>query len=219
MCIYCGTNKYRKIYEHHHGLIPKEENGRTYEIHHIDGNHSNNNPSNLVAVSLQEHYSIHKSQKDHFACWKMSAKMKLTPEEQSELAKLAGQKGGSTTAKLILINKHPLQRRPDGSSVSKDRISTGTHPFSKRDDGSSVGGDIAKKMVKNGTHPLLGKNHSGSENPRFDSTIYQFEHTNGIVEKSTRHDFMKKYKIPNNGKISELINNKRKTYKGWKINL
>ena len=64
MCIYCGTNKYRKIYEHHHGLIPKEENGRTYEIHHIDGNHSNNNPSNLTAVTLQDHYDIHYSQQD-----------------------------------------------------------------------------------------------------------------------------------------------------------
>ena len=64
MCIYCGTNKYRKIYESHNGPIPKEDNGRSYEIHHIDGNHFNNDPSNLKAVSIQEHYDIHYSQGD-----------------------------------------------------------------------------------------------------------------------------------------------------------
>ena len=41
---------YRKIYEENFGPIPKEPNGRSYEIHHIDGNHSNNDPSNLIAV-------------------------------------------------------------------------------------------------------------------------------------------------------------------------
>ena len=44
MCIYCGTDKYRKIYEQHHGPIPIDESGRTYDIHHIDGNHFNNDP-------------------------------------------------------------------------------------------------------------------------------------------------------------------------------
>lgn len=31
MCIYCGTNKYRKIYENHNGPIQREDNGRAYE--------------------------------------------------------------------------------------------------------------------------------------------------------------------------------------------
>ena len=52
MCIYCGTNKYRKIYENHYGTIPKDENGRSYEIHHIDVNHSNNDLHNLKLVSI-----------------------------------------------------------------------------------------------------------------------------------------------------------------------
>jgi len=42
MCIYCGTTKYRKIYEQHNGPIPKG-----MDIHHIDGNHANNDPNNL----------------------------------------------------------------------------------------------------------------------------------------------------------------------------
>jgi hypothetical protein len=35
-------NIYRKIYEQNYGHIPKDSAGRTYEIHHIDGNHKNN---------------------------------------------------------------------------------------------------------------------------------------------------------------------------------
>jgi N-acetylglutamate synthase/N-acetylornithine aminotransferase len=68
MCIYCNTTNYRKIYENHHGPILKDEEGRTYEIHHIDGDHSNNDPVNLTALTLQEHYNIHYSQGDYYAC-------------------------------------------------------------------------------------------------------------------------------------------------------
>ena len=28
---------YRKIYEAHYGPIPKDSDGKTYEIHHLDG--------------------------------------------------------------------------------------------------------------------------------------------------------------------------------------
>jgi len=68
MCIYCGTTNYRAIFENHYGPIPSEENGRTYDIHHIDGNRKNNDPSNLKAVTIQEHYDIHFSQKDKHSC-------------------------------------------------------------------------------------------------------------------------------------------------------
>ena len=40
------TKKHRKIYEQYHGIkIPKD-----MEIHHIDGNHSNNDINNLKLV-------------------------------------------------------------------------------------------------------------------------------------------------------------------------
>ena len=54
----CKVN-YRKIYEDHYGQIPLDEEGRSYDIHHIDGNHNNNDISNLKAVTIQEHYDIH----------------------------------------------------------------------------------------------------------------------------------------------------------------
>ena len=58
MCIYCGTDKYRKIFLNHHGIIPKDEEGRSYEIHHIDGNHSNNEPKNLIYMVLRKYNSF-----------------------------------------------------------------------------------------------------------------------------------------------------------------
>ena len=50
---------HRKIYERYNGSIPDG-----YEIHHIDGNHKNNDPKNLKAVTMQEHYNIHYQQGD-----------------------------------------------------------------------------------------------------------------------------------------------------------
>lgn len=87
MCIYCGTDNYRKIYEHHNGPIPKEQNQRSYHIHHIDGDRTNNDPKNLLAVSIQEHYDIHHSQGDLYACLKLAIQMNKTLEEISELAR------------------------------------------------------------------------------------------------------------------------------------
>ena len=52
MCIYCNTNNYHKIYENLIGTIPIEEDGRTHENHHIDGDHSNNYPKDLTAITI-----------------------------------------------------------------------------------------------------------------------------------------------------------------------
>jgi hypothetical protein len=51
---------HRKIWEEHNRqVIP-----RGYHIHHIDGNHTNNDPTNLVCVSPEEHFNIHLKQGD-----------------------------------------------------------------------------------------------------------------------------------------------------------
>ena len=80
---------YRKVYESHHGSIPKDDLGRSYEIHHIDGNRSNNNINNLIALSVQEHYDLHLSQGDYGACLRIASKLKKSKEELSFLAKKA----------------------------------------------------------------------------------------------------------------------------------
>jgi hypothetical protein len=75
------TANYRKIYEEHYGPIPTDSSNRTYDIHHIDGNRQNNDPSNLIALSVQAHYDIHYAQGDYGACLKIKRDMKLSKEE------------------------------------------------------------------------------------------------------------------------------------------
>jgi hypothetical protein len=64
MITYTNRKDYRRIYQKHYGPIPDG-----YDIHHIDGNHLNNNPTNLLAVSYQEHYDIHFAQGNYGACY------------------------------------------------------------------------------------------------------------------------------------------------------
>ena len=181
MCIYCGTNKYRKIYENHYGTIPTDPTTRRrYDIHHIDSNHSNNDPTNLKAVSLQEHYDIHYSQGDFVACWLIARKLKISPEENSKLSSLANKK-------KVLENRHNLQRRPDGTSVSSDRVA-------------------------NGTHPLLGK---GLNHPKVDKTVYCFE--NKITKERvhlTQYEFVRTYNILQSH-VCRLVKGKQKSTRKW----
>ena len=79
------SNDYRRIYESYHGPIPKDNDGRSYEIHHIDGNRTNNSIENLKLVTIQEHYDIHFSQGDWGACWKIAERMSISPEERSKI--------------------------------------------------------------------------------------------------------------------------------------
>jgi hypothetical protein len=130
--------EHRRAYEHYHGSIPKDSMGRTYEVHHIDGNHNNNNPLNLVAVTIQEHYNIHYSQGDFGACARIFARMNKTSkeisDEASRLQRLLVEQGKHqfqskefiekyvkpTNTRRILDKTHNFLRRPDGSSMSAD---------------------------------------------------------------------------------------------------
>jgi len=75
----------------HYGPIPIDENGITYDIHHIDGNRKNNHILNLVALSLKEHYKIHYDKGEFLAARAISLRMKgmskLPKKERLELNK------------------------------------------------------------------------------------------------------------------------------------
>ena len=79
---------YRKLWESVYGSIPKDELGRSYEIHHKDGNRKNNKLENLVCLSIQEHYEIHLKQfietgnhKDLAAARILAGKLNKNPKE------------------------------------------------------------------------------------------------------------------------------------------
>lgn len=66
---------YRQIWQQANGPIPVDEQGRSYEIHHLDGNRNNNELSNLICVSIEEHYRIHERQGDEAACHAIRVRM------------------------------------------------------------------------------------------------------------------------------------------------
>ena len=156
---------YRKIYEQHYGPIPRDDLGRSHEIHHIDGDRNNNDISNLKCVSMQEHYDIHFSQGDFRACLRIGNKMKMSNELMSKLATMENKRrvedrthhwlGGEHQRQLAkkLVNEgrhHFLGGRIQTANHIK-RVEDGTHQF--------LGGQIARQTqlnrVKNGTHNFL----------------------------------------------------------------
>jgi len=76
---------YRKIWEKTFGSIPKDDEGRSFEIHHRDGNRTNNSIENLICISIQEHYDIHYEQGDYGACVMIAKRMSLSPDHMSKI--------------------------------------------------------------------------------------------------------------------------------------
>jgi hypothetical protein len=141
------TNKYqslvhRRIYEKYHGPIPIDLDGRTYEIHHIDGNHNNNDPSNLKAVTIQEHYNIHYAQGDWLACSAIAVRMDMSPEEISELSR-------QLALKRVQEGTHPFLNREKARERALKRVADGNHNFQGDNNPS-------KRLVAEGKHNLQG---------------------------------------------------------------
>ena len=76
---------YRKIWENNFGPIPKDEFGFSYEIHHIDGDHLNNDINNLKLVTIKEHLLIHLEQNDWGAAALIAKRLGLGPEHISKI--------------------------------------------------------------------------------------------------------------------------------------
>jgi hypothetical protein len=239
MCIYCGTKNYRKIYEQHHGPIGKEGNGRSYEIHHIDGDHSNNNPDNLKAVTIQEHYDIHFSQGDIMACVRIGSKMKLPAEIISNLSRdyqkslvesgkhhfLGGDQSRKNAKKLVEEGRHPFSGGQIQSKTNNERLDRNEHPSQikvccihchKTIDLANFGrshGDNCRIVAGKKKHKT-NNSKRGSDHPRYDATIHHFVHVSGIEEFCTNYELSKKYKINN---VAWLVSGKHKVSKGWSI--
>jgi hypothetical protein len=186
MCIYCNTTNYRKIYENHHGPIPKDFSGKSYDIHHKDFDKSNNTPNNLIALSIQDHYDLHHELGHYHACRLiMKQRMNKSFEELSSLARKGALKQLSEgTHPWIGDGTHQKKVQADriangshnwlGPDHNKNRVKNGTHPNMKRPNGTSASSDRVKlgihnwqkredgtssasDKVKDGTHHFLGE--------------------------------------------------------------
>lgn len=76
-----NSGRARRIWAAHNGPIPKDEDGVSFDIHHRDGNWRNDDPKNLQALSVADHYRIHFEQGDWGAAWYIAQRMKLSKED------------------------------------------------------------------------------------------------------------------------------------------
>lgn len=129
---------YRKIYEEANGCVL----GDGIEIHHIDGNHANNDPSNLMAVTIEEHLDIHYRQRD----W------------------------GAVHAILLRMAHNPEAIRDAASQAQKDRLNKGTHNFQKmtKERRSEISRKVGHKtaQLKIGLHAINADPVRAKENAR-----------------------------------------------------
>jgi hypothetical protein len=157
--------RYQKIYIKHHGTIGVDNQGRSLEVHHIDGNHSNEDINNLKLVTIEEHYAIHYAQKDWGACFMMAERMGLTRAEKSELSQkcqlarveagIHNWQGPDHNKSLVERGLHPFADSQAASQRNLKRVKAGTHNLLKQADGSSQSGDRVK----------AGKHHFVTNNP------------------------------------------------------
>ena len=141
---------YRKIYENYYGVkIGVDDRGRSNEIHHIDGNHNNNDPKNLKEVTIQEHFDIHYSQCDYFEVHMIARRMGLTKEQRSKISSMLNHK-------MYEEGRHPSQ-----NPIVKEKILNKRKELIRNGEYSSQRNEVKLKMkqtaldkVKNNQHPL-----------------------------------------------------------------
>lgn len=117
---------HKKIYERYFGIIPRDIEGRLYDIHHIDGNCVNNEPLNLVALSKKDHYDIHFKQGDWGAAQRLASELNLSPQQRSYISQ-------QTMLELSSKGQHPWQQEENISKLKKRieiSLKKGTHNFS-----------------------------------------------------------------------------------------
>lgn len=156
-----NSSSYRSIWENHYGKIPKDENGKSYDIHHIDGNPNNNDISNLKAVSIKEHYEIHKSQGDWRAAQMLSIRLKLSKDELDFIAfKMAESKKGKKRNPEI-IQRMSIIFSGKGNPMFGKKHSEKTIDLIKQNrTGKGLG---PKSWVKGNFKPMYGQDNGASK--------------------------------------------------------
>lgn len=196
---------YRRIYEQHHGTIPVDETGRTYDIHHIDGNHANNDVNNLVALPIKEHYNVHYKQGDYAACLLLAGQIAISPQEKSYLCSLSN-------TKRIEQGIHHFLDKEAATERNIKRVKNGTHQFVD----SSWQSKYSRKRVEDGTHNFLDENFiRNNADSKCKGWFITFPDGHSEYVKSLTK-FCKDYEL-NNGLMCLVAQGKRKHHKGFVV--
>ena len=127
---------YRKICREHYGYTKKEMIGM--DVHHIDGDRTNNHPSNLKLISMEEHAKLHEND---FINWSRKGS-KLGNEAFKKRLKEFGptEKELAHRKKMAILRQQGLHRVPHTEETKKNI------------------GIKKKELLKDKTkHPMWGK--------------------------------------------------------------
>ena len=177
-----SMNIYRRIYTENYGPIPKDPSGRTFDIHHWDGDRTNNKPENLIALPIGIHYVIHYIQGDAAAARMILLKMKRKTEEISFLSR-------QTQIKRIQNGTHHFLDPNYHKQQAKRLLEKGTHNFCGEN-------HPAKKLYREGKHHWQITGNPGIQQ-------------NKIRMNNGTHQVLQKIKCPHCGKITNVPNAKR----------
>lgn len=177
---------YRKICQEHYGY--SDEEMKNMDVHHIDGNRDNNDPSNLQLLTPEDHAKIHQND---FILWARKGS-KLGNESFIKRLKEKGptEKEIAHRKKMSLLRKTGLHRVPH-SEETKKIISEKKKQWYK---------DNGKEL-----HPMWGR------------TTYQVISPEGetfIVSGGWKKWCLDRKLNPSN--LRKVANGERKHCKGWK---
>lgn len=122
---------YRKIWEEANGSIPVDEFGIPYEIHHIDGNHANNDIKNLACISITDHFNVHYRQGDFLAALLIVTRINNNLNGKydkiliSEISKRSNRARINAGTHNFLNKKH----RDNNKQIQQNLYATGKHHF------------------------------------------------------------------------------------------
>jgi hypothetical protein len=165
---------YRTIWKKHFGEIPKDSDGRPFEIHHINGDHKDNRIENLKCVTIKEHYDIHYNNGDYGACVMIAKRMNLSVDFISQIQKgvkrpgVGGVKKGnvpwnknkngymlhSKETKSLLSEKSSGENNPK-SKLTEDDVKNIIDSYLKRPNVPDVG-----KIMRNGVEMSYDRSFS-----------------------------------------------------------
>ena len=150
---------YRTIWIKENGEIPVDENGRSYEIHHIDGNRNNNSIENLICISIEEHFKIHYDQGDYWAAYLIATRAE--GEDPKEVMK-----------QLLESKQHNWQKENRNGLLGNEFTSETSSELAKRR--ASEGSLPAQISAKNKSHHWQTEEHSkriAKSNKKFKETV------------------------------------------------
>ena len=119
--------KYQELWIEHYGEIPREPNGKLYEIHHINGDHDDNRIENLMALTKSEHAKLHAAEK-------------LADGTHIML-------GGEIQRRRVANGTHNMLGGEIARELGRKRMADGTHHFLNSEHQKKASARAARKII------------------------------------------------------------------------